>query len=246
MRERLAVERKRIRRTLTAATAIVGLGFSLSPVLPTAADAAGATNVPLQGAAAFAPRPIGPLAGLLPPAPPPAAYNAIVLNPAVLLTLGKALFWDTQVGNGNHQACASCHFHAGADSRTVNQLSPGLNMQPTGDNTFGNAAGKTGSGAVAGPNYALSAADYPFHRLANVSDRESAVLFDTNDVTSSQGAFQGNLVTSSTNNADGQPLTCAASPGAPFAITVNGAQINTRKVEPRNTPTNINAVLQLP
>jgi cytochrome c peroxidase len=233
------VERKRIGRTMTALITIVGLGFSVAPILPTAADA---NSLPAAGQAAFQPRPIRPLTGLLPPAPPPAAYNAIVLNPAVLLTLGKALFWDVQVGNGNHQACASCHFHAGADTRTVNQLSPGLNMQPTGDNTFGSALGKTGSGAVAGPNYALSPADYPFHRLANVNDRESAVLFDTNDVTSSQGAFQGNLVTPSANNAAGQGLTCSASPGAPFAITVNGTQINTRKVEPRNTPTNINAV----
>jgi cytochrome c peroxidase len=233
------VERKSIGRTMTAVITIVGLGFSVAPILPTAADA---NSLPPAGQAAFQPRPIRPLTGLLPPAPPPAAYNAIVLNPAVLLTLGKALFWDVQVGNGNHQACASCHFHAGADTRTVNQLSPGLNMQPTGDNTFGSALGKTGSGAVAGPNYALSPADYPFHRLANVNDSGSAVLFDTNDVTSSQGAFQGNLVTPSANNAAGQGLTCSASPGAPFAITVNGTQINTRKVEPRNTPTNINAV----
>jgi hypothetical protein len=172
-------------------------------------------------------------------ADPAAAYNAIVKNVAVLQSLGKALFWDTQVGNGNHQACASCHFHAGADSRTVNQLSPGVNVQPTGDNTFGNAAGKTGSGAMAGPNYALTAADYPFHRLANVNDRESPVLFDMNHVTGSQGAFSGNLVTSADNNVAGKGLTCVATPGAPFAIMVNGTAINTRKDEPRNTPTNI-------
>ena len=167
------MERIRIGRAMTAVIAILGLGVSLAPVLPTAADAAGADNIPLAGAAAFAPRPLRPLKGLLPPAPPPAAYNAIVKNPAVLLTLGKALFWDVQVGNGNHQACASCHFHAGADTRTVNQLNPGVNQQPAGDNSFGNAAGKTGSGATAGPNYAVTAADFPFHRLANVIDRES-------------------------------------------------------------------------
>jgi cytochrome c peroxidase len=233
------VKRNRIGRVMTAVIATVGLAFSLAPVLPTSA---GANAIPQAGQAAFAPRPIRPLTGLLPPAPPPAAYNAIVRDPAVLLTLGKALFWDTQVGNGNHQACASCHFHAGADTRTVNQLSPGLNMQPAADNTFGNALGKTGSGAPAGPNYALAAADYPFHRLADVNDRESPVLFDTNDVTSSQGAFQGNLVTPVNNNAAGQGLTCSATPGAPFSIAVNGKLINTRKVEPRNTPTNINAV----
>ena len=49
-------------------------------------------------------------------------------------------------------------------------------------------------------------------------------------------------MTPANNNAAGQGLTCSASPGAPFSIAVNGKLINTRKVEPRNTPTNINAV----
>ena len=232
------MERIRIARRLTAVAATIGLGFSMMPDLAIAAG----TDLPAAGVAAFAPRPIRPLTNLHPLAPPAAAYNAIVKNTAVLVTLGKALFWDTQVGNGNHQACASCHFHAGADPRTVNQLSPGVNMQPTGDTTFGNAAGKTGSGAMAGPNYTLAPGDYPFHKLADITNRESPVLFDTNDATTSQGAFQGNLVTSADNNVAGKLLTCASAPGAPFAIMVNGIAINTRKDEPRNTPTNINAV----
>src|SRR5262245_49478571 len=32
------------------------------------------------------------------------------------IRLGKALFWDMQVGSDGVQACASCHFAAGADS----------------------------------------------------------------------------------------------------------------------------------
>ena len=121
--------------------------------------------------------------------------------------------------------------------------SPGVNVQPTADNTFGNAAGLTGSGAVAGPDYALSPADYPFHRLANVNDPNSAVLFDTNDVTSSQGAFQTTLVAAGQQQrrrpAHGM---LPPRPGRPSRSLVNGREINTRKVEPRNTPTNINAV----
>lgn len=37
------------------------------------------------------------------------------------ILLGKALFWDMQAGSDG-QACASCHFIAGADLRVKNQL----------------------------------------------------------------------------------------------------------------------------
>src|SRR4051812_40509595 len=116
-------------------------------------------------------RPLDPLTGKLPPAPPAAAYNAIVQDKASLIALGKALFWDEGVGSGGDQACASCHFHAGADPRTTNALGPGLNVQPSLDPTFGSAnAHLTGGGAPAGPNYALRPGDFPFHRLADPAD----------------------------------------------------------------------------
>ena len=37
------------------------------------------------------------------------------------IALGKALFWDMQVGSDGIQACGSCHFRAGADPRSTNQ-----------------------------------------------------------------------------------------------------------------------------
>ena len=40
------------------------------------------------------------------------------------IQLGKALFWDMQAGSDNKTACATCHFHAGADSRDRNQVHP--------------------------------------------------------------------------------------------------------------------------
>src|SRR5262249_19448259 len=52
-----------------------------------------------------------------------------VVNRSALLILGKALFWDQQVGSDG-QACASCHFHAGADNRVINQLNPGSQSVP--------------------------------------------------------------------------------------------------------------------
>jgi hypothetical protein len=231
------LEQKRTKRIMGAAIAV--LGASLAPVLPTAVEAAGGTIIPQAVLPSFQPRPIRPLTGLLPLAPPPAAYNAIVRNPGALLVLGKALFWDAQMGNGNHQACASCHFHSGADMRTVNQLNPGQNA---GDSTFGNASGKMASGTVAGPNIALSPADYPFHKLADVTDRESAVLFDTNDVTGSQGVFGMQLAAPPANNANAQSLKCNSVPDPLFSIGATGTRLNTRKVTGRNTPSNVNAV----
>jgi len=50
----------------------------------------------------------------------------IVRNQAALVRLGKALFWDMQVGSDGVQACATCHFSAGADIRIRNQISANL------------------------------------------------------------------------------------------------------------------------
>ena len=54
------------------------------------------------------------------PVPPDLANYVTDQN--ALVVLGKSLFWDMQVGNDGKQACASCHFHAGADHRRTNQL----------------------------------------------------------------------------------------------------------------------------
>lgn len=48
----------------------------------------------------------------------------VVKNRKAALVLGKALFWDMNVGSDG-MACASCHFHAGADNRVKNVLNPG-------------------------------------------------------------------------------------------------------------------------
>lgn len=61
------------------------------------------------------------------PVPRPDNLSAFVKNEAVATQLGKALFWDQQVGSDGRQACASCHHAAGVDPRTVNQMNPGSN-----------------------------------------------------------------------------------------------------------------------
>jgi hypothetical protein len=57
------------------------------------------------------------------PVPKPPDLERYVRDEQALVVLGKALFWDTQVSSDNRVACASCHFHAGADHRPQNQLS---------------------------------------------------------------------------------------------------------------------------
>src|SRR4029077_9811843 len=50
----------------------------------------------------------------------------IVKDQTALIRLGKALFWDMQVGSDGIQSCGTCHFSAGADIRNRNQISPNL------------------------------------------------------------------------------------------------------------------------
>lgn len=140
---------------------------------------------------------------------------------AAAIALGKALFWDMNIGS-DVQACASCHFQGGADVRTRNQVSPGLN---TGDTTF----------QVRGPNETVEAADFPFHQTFPVDEKNAAVVRDSNDVLSSQGVF----FTRFTDILVGNPLEAGVSiPDDVFSV----GGVNTRRVEPRNAPTVVNAV----
>lgn len=50
--------------------------------------------------------------------------------------LGKALFWDVQVGSDARTACATCHFSAGADGRTRFTLSGGVQSANLTTNQF--------------------------------------------------------------------------------------------------------------
>lgn len=152
-----------------------------------------------------------------------------------LLQFGKSLFWDQQLGSDGVQSCATCHFNAGADSRSKNQLSPGIgtNALPN-DITF----------QLGGPNYQLKATDFPFHRLTDPNQPVGAdlpgggknVVTDINDVSSSQGVFNTTLKSIS----PGQAEEMTTSVADPNGFQVNG--INVRRGEPRNTPTVINAI----
>ncbi len=155
----------------------------------------------------------------------------IVVDKMAAIQLGKALFWDTAVSSDGYVACASCHFHAGADARTQNQLSPGLNKQKTGT-TFE----KTASNENGGTNYKLKTDDFPLHKLTNPNDRNSAVLFDTDDVIGSTGVFSRRV--SGENKVGNDVDTCASVKDDIF----HASTLNTRKVTSRQAPSVINAV----
>ena len=117
------------------------------------------------------------------PVPEPSNLDRFIKNKDIAIALGKALFWDMQVGSDGMTACASCHFNAGADSRSKNQISPGLNRvnsdgSPAADKQFD-----------LGSNHKLSIADFPLRELSDPLDRSSPSLRDSNDVVSSQGVF---------------------------------------------------------
>ena len=190
-------------------------GAMFSAALFLAASAVGDTTIPRV----LNPPPDGDLSNLpgdlrAAPVPGPANIADFVRDPGMARALGKALFWDMQVGSDGIQACASCHFRAGADPRSKNQVSPGLKHIPDPELTY-----TTGDG----PNYQLTAADFPLSRLATPGTRGALDLgTDSNDAVSSQGIHHPSTVVD------------------PLGFHVAG--VNTRRVEPRNTPTVINAV----
>jgi cytochrome c peroxidase len=201
----------------------------------------------------------------------------------VAAELGKALFWDMAVGSDG-QSCASCHFHAGADNRVKNQLSPDLTRfenvrdgdirgfhfaNPDPDTTFQEPDPVDGAW---GPNYTLLPEDFPFVKFIGNGDNVdedgntlNPADGNTNDVSSSMGVFFTEFQAVDADNSadtgvenifnrfalDSSPVEIRDK-GVPLAdplgFLVNapdgafGGKTNVRRVEPRNTPTNINAV----
>ena len=188
--------------------------------------------------------------------------SSIIKNNTVAIALGKMWFWESQSGSDG-LACASCHFQAGADNRTKNQINSG----------FRNATSKTASDnktAIGnlfdfmasdpniskldplhpakgkGPNYTLKKTDFPLRQYQEPdapadgqplqADRHAKIIYDSDDVISSQGAFHSTFK-GLTPTAQ-EKCTATFPESGPFNV---GGQ-SVRQVEPRNTPTVINAV----
>jgi cytochrome c peroxidase len=153
--------------------------------------------------------------------PKPTNIAQYVRDEAMLIALGKALFWDVQVGSDGQTACASCHFHAGADHRVQNQLAP-PHVVGTGDAIRANAT--------------VTLEDFPFRKLTNPLDRNSQPLRNSRQVFGSAGVVRREYAGFHPGLHHEDAIESEAA--APFAI--GGSK--TRQVTSRNTPSVINAV----
>ncbi len=212
-----------------------------------------AQNAPASRKKAIPAQPMVALSAV--PNPPVAGLDTYVANQGSLIVLGKALFWEQQAGSDGVQACASCHFNAGADSRAMNQVDPGLrDKDPSSPNfnayTLGVLIGNTYY-----PNYQLHAGnptagfggyhdgDFPLYKpMTDLETLPYNTGVNHHDVISSQGVFARNFnsITPS-NSVDNSTV----SPDVNFSYpdpSHPGQLLNTRKVEPRNTPSVVNAV----
>ena len=161
------------------------------------------------------------------PVPTAAELANVIKDKNAAIALGKAFFWEMQFGSDGQTACATCHFNAGADSRTNNQTDPGLRR--VDGNGFSSHDSTTFHSGF-GPNHVLSLGDFPLHTSTR----------DNNNIVGSQGVFRFNF--------NDVVLGQAAEDETGIADPVwsisdgNGGSINVRRSTPRNAPPVINAV----
>ena len=173
------------------------------------------------------------------PVPTPPDLANYVADKSAAIALGKALFWDMQTGSDGKTACATCHWHAGADARTKNTLHPGAPGSTFGHQTdLGPSLAADALANFPGVNLKLEPGDFPFHRLQNMDFPESSdnpVIFDSKKVVGSQGVvskqFQGIV--------EGNPVDDGITTVHPV-FNLDGT--NVRQVTGRNAPTTINAI----
>ena len=192
----------------------------------------------------YAPQgPPGPLSGVRVPLPPD--LEKYIASRERAIALGKALFWDMQVGSDGRTACATCHWHAGSDMRLKNSVHPGAPgsnfgpQNPQSASLFVAAVGK-----YRGVNSVLKPDDFPFHKVLQPlapADRlgqrskGNPVIRDTREVAGSQGVLSEDFIALLQGR-----VTDIGKPNLHPIFSSHG--VNVRQVTARNTPTTINAV----
>ena len=161
------------------------------------------------------------------PVPKPTNLFRFIADETAAIRLGKALFWDMQLGSDGTVACASCHFHAGTDNRAHNTANAG------GGGTFD----------VKAPNGTLQPDDFPFHKVADRHSRgtggldpnDPAVVSSRDDVVGAQGVVKTGFNAVQDGHAVDRGL---LQRDANFTSNAR----NVRQVTGRNAPSVINAV----
>jgi cytochrome c peroxidase len=169
------------------------------------------------------------------PVPEPPNLSQFVKDKGAAIILGKAFFWEMQAGSDGVQACASCHFRAGADSRLTNQLNPGPATPPATLPAF-----EVGPG----PHYPLQPGDFPFFQVFPVDGRvgidpqtglpldpNTVIVRNLNDICGSQGLSLADFLAINA----GTPLDGGAASLSPLFGEA-------RQVTGRNAPSVVNAV----
>ena len=177
--------------------------------------------------------------------PLPTNLDEVIRDREAAIQLGKALFWDMQVGSDGVQACASCHFHAGTDNRTTNALHPDEAKVNTHDGDvegYFNALFSTNLNfETKQPNETLTRKDFPLVKVIQAltpmpDGTVGPGATNSNDIVGSMGMlftfFDGIL--------PGNPVDLGTPLPDPV-FNVDG-QVSVRAVEHRNTPSTINAV----
>jgi len=163
------------------------------------------------------------LRGMAVPEPP--TIGEYIRSRSAAIALGKSLFWDANLGSDGQTACASCHAHAGVDPRRTNAVNPGAN-------------GTFDAGVLPGQTKGIDF--FPTVVFENPRSRFSTRLRNIDDVVGSQGVLKRvyrELVSESGILVE----LCEDTPDPVF----HDAQGNVRQVTGRNSPSVINAVLNV-
>src|SRR5438876_2988110 len=185
----------------------------------------------------------------------PPRTGGTIINNAAAIRLGKALFWDIQAGGDGQIACATCHFHSGADNRTLNTLHPG----PDGIFASGGvtAAGqefhpsnivnddRVGSQGIVGSIFV--GIDPNANHAADIcTPNETAPFFHNRRVTGRNTPSVVNAVFNRQNFWDGRandnfngndPFGLTGNAGGAIGTTVTNSSLASQAVGPPNNPT---------
>ncbi|MFN7936264.1 MAG: cytochrome c peroxidase [Bryobacteraceae bacterium] len=153
------------------------------------------------------------------PIPSSPERGTYVRNQEALIQLGKALFWDMQTGSDGRSACATCHFHAGADHRVQNQA-----VDPNAPFPL---------------NLALDQSLFPLRVLSNPANRNSPVLRDSSMRIGSAGLYRRKFI----DIVPGQATEIGADLFDKPEFIAGDLQV--RRVTVRNSPTIINSVFNV-